>query len=238
MASDQCHAVGTCDSNTGICSNPKLNDGTACDDMLTCNLGGTCQSGTCTAPSGMGSVDQSCLATSANVDITSSQQPGQSLKVGAAGQLVGIELALSKCSNQIGSAGSIEIDVFNEGNTNIGKATVATSAITHACAAYPLDASSIVGNYFDLSAACIAVTAGQTLHFVLSEVNIPAGQCDMTTHLCSAGVVGASCATGGNAACDIVYGVSESGSNLYANGSATLNGTAQTYDLDFKTFVR
>jgi len=48
-ASDQCHAGGTCDPATGVCSNPTKPDGTACDDGNVCNTGDTCQAGTCAA---------------------------------------------------------------------------------------------------------------------------------------------------------------------------------------------
>ncbi len=168
-ASDQCHGVGTCDPMTGICSNPALTDGTSCNDMMTCTLGATCKTGVCTAPTGMGSVDQSCLPTSALVDITSTDKPGQSFKAGAAGQLMGVELALAKCTNTLSAAGSIQLDVFNSSNMNIGTATVTAASITHACAAYALrHEHRHPANYFDLSKSCIAVTSGETVHFELS----------------------------------------------------------------------
>jgi RHS repeat-associated protein len=47
-ASDQCHAVGTCDSSTGACSNPPAANGTACNDGNACTQSDTCQAGTCT----------------------------------------------------------------------------------------------------------------------------------------------------------------------------------------------
>ncbi len=46
-ASDQCHAVGTCDPASGFCSNPALADGTACDDGNVCTQTDTCLAGTC-----------------------------------------------------------------------------------------------------------------------------------------------------------------------------------------------
>lgn len=49
-ASDQCHAVGTCDSVTGMCSDPAASDGTACNDDNACTVGETCQSGACGMP--------------------------------------------------------------------------------------------------------------------------------------------------------------------------------------------
>ncbi|RLB58495.1 MAG: hypothetical protein DRI34_04625, partial [Deltaproteobacteria bacterium] len=47
-ALDQCHDVGTCNSSTGVCSNPQKPDGTSCDDGDACTQTDTCQSGTCT----------------------------------------------------------------------------------------------------------------------------------------------------------------------------------------------
>jgi hypothetical protein len=46
-ASDQCHAVGTCDPSTGSCSNPAAPDGTVCSDGDGCTQGDTCQTGAC-----------------------------------------------------------------------------------------------------------------------------------------------------------------------------------------------
>jgi len=43
---DDCHDVGTCDTTTGVCSNPAKADGTTCSS-------GTCQAGSC-QPSGTG----------------------------------------------------------------------------------------------------------------------------------------------------------------------------------------
>ncbi|HRI66511.1 MAG TPA: MYXO-CTERM sorting domain-containing protein, partial [Polyangium sp.] len=48
VASDQCHVVGTCDTATGMCSNPAAADGTACSDGNACTQTDTCQTGTCT----------------------------------------------------------------------------------------------------------------------------------------------------------------------------------------------
>ena len=50
-ASDQCHAVGTCDMTTGACSNPNKVDGSACTDGIGCTQNETCQAGACTGGS-------------------------------------------------------------------------------------------------------------------------------------------------------------------------------------------
>jgi RHS repeat-associated protein len=47
VASDQCHGVGTCNTSTGVCSNPALANGTACNDGNACTTGESCQAGTC-----------------------------------------------------------------------------------------------------------------------------------------------------------------------------------------------
>jgi len=50
-ASDACHAAGTCDPTTGVCSNPAAANGTACNDGNACTLSDSCQAGVCTGAS-------------------------------------------------------------------------------------------------------------------------------------------------------------------------------------------
>jgi hypothetical protein len=47
VASDPCHAAGTCEPSTGLCSDPPVADGTACTDGDACTQTDTCQAGTC-----------------------------------------------------------------------------------------------------------------------------------------------------------------------------------------------
>src|SRR5262245_54895557 len=47
-ALDQCHNAGTCDPTTGVCSNPNKANGAACNDGNACTQTDTCQLGTCT----------------------------------------------------------------------------------------------------------------------------------------------------------------------------------------------
>jgi hypothetical protein len=47
-ASDQCHAIGTCNPATGICSNPSKFNGATCDDGNACTQTDSCQFGVCT----------------------------------------------------------------------------------------------------------------------------------------------------------------------------------------------
>ena len=45
---DQCHLPGTCDPDTGVCSNPIKTNGATCNDGLFCTATDTCQGGICT----------------------------------------------------------------------------------------------------------------------------------------------------------------------------------------------
>jgi uncharacterized repeat protein (TIGR01451 family) len=53
--SDQCHLAGTCNPETGACSNQPAPDGTACNDGNTCTRNDACQAGIC-----LGSADPAC----------------------------------------------------------------------------------------------------------------------------------------------------------------------------------
>jgi len=46
-ALDQCHVAGTCDTGTGLCSDPPAADGTGCSDGNACTAGDSCQAGAC-----------------------------------------------------------------------------------------------------------------------------------------------------------------------------------------------
>jgi hypothetical protein len=46
-ASDICHVAGTCDPDTGRCSNPTAEDGTTCDDGDACTQTDACKAGVC-----------------------------------------------------------------------------------------------------------------------------------------------------------------------------------------------
>ena len=48
-ASDSCHNAGTCNPQTGTCSNPVKDNGSACGDGDACNGSEVCQDGACQA---------------------------------------------------------------------------------------------------------------------------------------------------------------------------------------------
>ncbi|MEZ4265908.1 MAG: OmpA family protein [Myxococcota bacterium] len=47
VAKDACHVAGTCDPETGTCSDDAAPDGTACDDADACTVGDACLAGQC-----------------------------------------------------------------------------------------------------------------------------------------------------------------------------------------------
>ncbi len=66
-ASDACHTAGTCNTTTGVCSNPVAANGTACSDGDACTANDTCQNGTCNgAPVTCTAPDQCSLAGTCN----------------------------------------------------------------------------------------------------------------------------------------------------------------------------
>lgn len=46
-ALDQCHDIGTCQTATGVCTNPNKSNTTECDDGLKCTIDDTCTDGEC-----------------------------------------------------------------------------------------------------------------------------------------------------------------------------------------------
>ena len=89
---DQCHDAGICDPGTGVCSDPAKPDDTPCDDGDVCNIGETCQSGTCTggsAPDCSAAGDQcndaSCdpAGTEGNCDLLTPVEDGTACDDGA-----------------------------------------------------------------------------------------------------------------------------------------------------------
>ncbi len=61
-ASDPCHLAGTCNTGTGLCSNPTAPDGTACDDADACTTADACTSGSCVGTPGSAPGESSGLA--------------------------------------------------------------------------------------------------------------------------------------------------------------------------------
>jgi hypothetical protein len=83
-AQDQCHAAGSCDLDTGACSNPSAPDGTACDDADGNTSSDVCSSGVCggAAPScgdGVCDATESCSSCAADCGPCAPACPGTDL---------------------------------------------------------------------------------------------------------------------------------------------------------------
>jgi hypothetical protein len=74
-ASDACHAAGTCDPATGICSNPAKPEGAACNDGASCTAGDVCASGICAGTPYTCNDGNGCTADTCNGDGTCTFTP-------------------------------------------------------------------------------------------------------------------------------------------------------------------
>ncbi|MBL9037400.1 MAG: LamG domain-containing protein [Archangium sp.] len=65
-ATDQCHAEGVCDPNTGACTNPIVSNATPCDDGLLCTSDDVCTWGTCGGVAKVCADDGTCRVQACN----------------------------------------------------------------------------------------------------------------------------------------------------------------------------
>lgn len=99
-AIDDCHDVGTCDRWTGLCSNPEVPDGTACDD------GNSCTTDTCVAGECQG-LDTTPPVVTCAVTKSSLWSPDHTLKA------VGLT---STASDQCDGSRAVTVTVFGDEN--------------------------------------------------------------------------------------------------------------------------
>jgi hypothetical protein len=89
--------------------------------------------------------------------------------------------------------------------------------------------------YVDLSTLAITVSAGEVLSFKL-RTSFPPGVCNLGTHVCTSGRVGATCFS--NSQCEKAVRAGLSG-NTYPGGTAIVNGTpSSNFDLAFKVLLQ
>jgi hypothetical protein len=227
------------DSGTVVESGPVADSGASADAVAESGLLADADASTGpTCEAGVGAVDQSSLVFSGCIDTSAANLLGQTFTVGATGTLSGIELSIGVCGYAAPTGASYRLDVYDSTSALVASATLPGSVFGTACSPPQLSASSTGPGYFDLSAACLTVTAAQVFSFTVTPVGFPAGVCSMSTGNCTAGEIGNSCASVGNAACDFRSCVDYSTGATYAGGTATDNGTATTGDVDFKTFVQ
>jgi hypothetical protein len=191
---------------------------------------------------GAGSVDQSQLLSNGDLVVSAQQTLAQSFVVGKTGILTGIEIGTDAC-NGVDPTATMHLGVLANGAT-IGSATMSANAIpVGPCGSNPLSATTIGAGFFDLSALCLSVTAGQVLSIQLSMSSTSVPTCNLSTLRCTGGVVGNPCEFDQDCAYAARAGAfgSPATTNPYPNGVLTANGnpTAPSiFALSFKTFVR
>jgi len=205
----------------------------AADATVDADAAGAAEASSCDG--GVGAVDQSSLAFAGCIYATPTQLVGQTFTVGSAGTLTGIEVSIGSCGIAPPAGTSYELDL-HAGSTRIASASLPTSLFGTACSPPPLSASTTGPGYFDLSSACLAVSAGEMLAFTVVQIAFPVGACSPASGTCTAGKIGDPCMVASD--CDFSSCVDESTSVTYDGGVLTTNGTPQMLELDFKTYVR
>lgn len=162
--------------------------------------------------------------------LSSSQEPvTQTFTAGATGILSAVEVSLQACNGTSPTA-SVQLQIIDAGGNVLGATSLATAQL--GCSSGALDADSVTGALFDLTASCIPVTSGQQLAFSLTVVDSAAATCDPSSHMCPNGRF---CFA--DQECQSSLNVSMTG-DVYAGGTLRVEGNDQGYDATFKTFVQ
>ena len=184
-ALDQCHVAGECDPATGLCSNPKVADGTACDDGDSCTQSDTCAAGTCVGadPVVCTGLDQCHVAGEcdpatgvcsdpAKTDGTPCDDASACTRVDAcvAGSCVGADPVICTAADQCHVAG--ECDPATGQCSNPAKADGAPCDDGYGC------------TQTDSCLAGVCVGADPVICTALDQCHV-AGECDPATGLCS-----------------------------------------------------
>ena len=184
MPLDQCHVAGTCNSSTGMCTNPNATNGTGCNDGSQCTQMDVCTDGSCGgtardnanfdwnddpggSDSGPDSIDvfsfgdgRVGVVGSYRGTVTFDKDAPQSLGLGATCS-AGLYLAVYK------EQGGIE--QLHQIGCVQGAATAGTFTVTHATA-HPDDGFTIIGSFlgtghFGKPGATIS-RSGSNYHFI------------------------------------------------------------------------
>lgn len=237
--------VASCDSGRADCDGAAGNgcevdltsDGAHCGACgVACAAGELCASGACRpawCSSVAGSLDQAQLQCPGwNVVLSPSQEPvGQTFVAGATGQLTGVEVSIGRCGVSDANA-RVQLVLADGQGTALATASVPVASLPDHCGA-ALVADSITGAFFDLTPACVAVTAGDALSVSMILTDVTADSCNQTNGTCY--VSGSYCDFDQD--CQPALRVSMA-SDVYAGGTVTVRGNALGYDSVFKTFVR
>jgi hypothetical protein len=180
-----------------------------------------------------GVVDQAQLSSPGDYFVlSSSQEPvGQTFVAGASGQLTGVEVSLHLCNPTTDTTATVVLSVSDASGTPIATGSVLVSQLD--CSGPGLDANSITGVFFDLTGSCAQVLVGESLSFSMTLANLANATCDPGTHRCS----NTNNFCFGDFMCSFSLNAN-SAPDDYAAGALTVQGSPQSEDLAFKTFVR
>jgi hypothetical protein len=146
---DQCHSLGTCNTGTGVCSNPALSNGTPCNDGNACTSSDACSGGSCRSGPAVDCTDTNVCTADACNTTTGCVHPA-----GNAGATCGSPASCSGGKESLATACS-------------GSSTVCPAPVVHDCAPYACgatvcltactkDADCAQGNYCAAGGKCTA----------------------------------------------------------------------------------
>jgi hypothetical protein len=146
---DQCHGLGTCNTGTGVCSNPALANGTTCNDGNACTSSDACSGGSCRGGPAVDCTDTNACTADACNTATGCVHPA-----GNGG---------TACGNPASCGGGKE----SLATACSGSSTVCPAAVVHDCAPYACGATSCLkacakdadcaqGNYCAAGGKCTA----------------------------------------------------------------------------------
>jgi len=179
-------------------------------------------------------LDQYNLVSNTNFVVSRLQSVGQGFTMGAAGTLAGIEFAPLRDTADAGD--TIFLDVFDVSSTLLGTASTTAGGFPPGANSVPaaLNQSTSGPGSFDLSPLEITVASGEVLSFRL-RATFPPGVCNLGTHQCTSGRVGATCFS--NALCEKQVRAGQS-ADTYPGGAAIVNGVPSSgSDLAFKVLL-
>ena len=177
--------------------------------------------------------DQANRISTGNLAVNEGAIPEQTITVGTAGTLTGVEFAPLRDS---ADAGDQILGDVSHGGIVLASASVDAGGFPPGGGVVPLPLDPITTGpgYVDLSALHIAVTAGEILSVTLRP-GFPPGICDLKTNTCAQGRP-SSVICFEDLDCDKEIRAGTSG-NTYAGGILRINGQPSNMDLAFKLLL-
>ncbi len=197
-------------------------------------------SGTPTTPTacytGTPTVDQSNLGAISMALLGPNDDAGQTLIASRTGVLTGVELSVFYCGWNDPKA-QVMLEIRDAKGDTLAEAEISAAHLPQACSATPLSSSKVGAAFFDLSTACVHVTAGEQLSLFVAVVGEKAGTCDTDSNVCTAGRTGSICFADSD--CESGDLRASMSFDSYSDGMASMDEAPYSvYDLTFKTFIK